>query len=140
MKNIAVIAVVIMSIVFTSCSTMKNAPKENDAELAGTWTLTYITGPRITFDGLYPGAKPTLNFDFEKSLATGNNSCNSYGATIIKKENKMKFEKGYSTMMACPGDGESVYMSTLNKIDSYKVEGNTLSLYMDEVEMMRFTK
>jgi len=42
--------------------------------------------------------------------------------------------------MACPGNGESVFLSTLDKIQSYKVENDTLSFYMDDIEMMRFEK
>jgi len=43
--------------------------------------------------------------------------------------------------MACQGDGESVYMGTLNKIESYTItdDGKTLNFLIGNVVMMRFT-
>jgi hypothetical protein len=42
--------------------------------------------------------------------------------------------------MACEGSGESVYFSTLEKITSFDVNGNTLTLIMGDIAMMRFQK
>jgi heat shock protein HslJ len=141
MKKIALILALIATVVLSSCSILKKKNDRQDhTELSGTWVLTYITGPRIAFEGLYPGQKPTAVFDIEKNQLTGNTSCNSYGSTIVLDKDKIKIEKPYSTMMACEGNGESTYLSTLLKIESYKVQGDTLSFYMDGIEMMRFVK
>lgn len=102
--------------------------------------LTYITGPRITFDGLFPENKPSLTLDIENKRIGGNNSCNSYGGDLVVKQDSIKIDKTFSTMMACPGNGEKTYMSTLEKIKTFKVQGDSLSLYLNEVEMMRFKR
>lgn len=137
---------VIMGIVLMGCNSMKtkrvivNLPDR----LNGSWQLNYISGPRIAFDGLYPDKKPTINFDVKESRVSGNNSCNSYSGMLKVDGNKISFKdsKMAATMMACSGQGEQVFMSTLEKIDSYSVseDGKTLNFIMGDIAMMRFEK
>lgn len=142
MKKITLILSLIASIVFSSCSIMKKKATnhQNNQNLSGSWVLTYISGPRIAFEGLYPTNKPTAVFDMETNQLSGNTSCNSYGSTILLNKDKIKIEKPFSTMMACQGNGESTFLTTLLKVESFKVQKDTLSLYTDNIEMMRFVK
>lgn len=127
---------------FVSCNTSKTAVKE--VSLEGTWELNYITGPKIAFNGLFPGKKPTITFSLKDKKITGNNSCNNYFGTLIMDGGKINFKdaKIGMTMMACEGNGDSVYMEALNKIESYTITdgGNTLNLLLGNVVMMRFTR
>lgn len=141
MKNISLIAALVITIVLSSCSVTKKDAVEDYSNLAGKWELTYITGPRIAFQGLYPEAKPTIEFDLDEMKMNGVNSCNNYGGEIkIKKGQQIEFDKVHATMMACEGEGEMVYMETLKKIKTFKVDGDVLSFFMDDVEMMRFVR
>jgi heat shock protein HslJ len=142
MKKITIALSLIMTIVLSSCSILKKSSSNNvvNQELSGTWVLTYITGPRITFEGLYPEKKPTITFDLEDKRISGNTSCNSYGGSILLDKNKIKIEKPFTTMMACPGNGESTYINTLLKVETFKVNNDTLSFYMDDIEVMRFVR
>jgi heat shock protein HslJ len=140
MKKIALL-VVFIGMALVSCNTTKTASRATSLE--GTWELNYITGPRIAFEGLYPEKKPTIKFDLTANKIAGNNSCNQYFGALIVDGNKINFKdaKMGMTMMACQGNGDSVYMSTLEKIDSYSIteDGKTLRFMMGDVEMMRFT-
>lgn len=140
MKKIALL-VVFIGMTLVSCTTTKSTMKTTSLE--GTWELNYITGPRIAFEGLYPEKKPTIVFDLAANKITGNNSCNQYFGALIVDGNKINFKdaKMGMTMMACEGSGDTVYMSTLDKIDSYAIseDGKTLRFMMGDVEMMRFT-
>ena len=113
------------------------------ASLEGTWELKYITGPKIAFDGLFPNKKPTIAFDLKENKITGNNSCNQYFGALLIDGAKINFKdaKMGMTMMACEGNGDSVYMDTLNKIESYTItdDGKTLNFLLGNVVMMRFT-
>jgi heat shock protein HslJ len=137
------LALVIFSTAFISCDSAKSASK-TAAALEGTWQLNYITGPRITFDGLYPDKKPTINFDLKENRVSGNNSCNQYFGALLLDGKKINFKdaKMGSTMMACPGTGEATYMKTLEKISNYSIseDGKTLSFIAGTIEMMRFEK
>ncbi|MBW7891173.1 MAG: META domain-containing protein, partial [Chitinophagaceae bacterium] len=44
------------------------------------------------------------------------------------------------TKKYCPGDGETVFLNILHRVNSYSVKDNILTLLMDDVEMMRFEK
>jgi heat shock protein HslJ len=130
-------------LLFTACKSSQKA-MNSTTTLEGTWQLNYITGPRIAFDGLYPDKKPTIIFNINENKVSGNNSCNQYFGNLVKDGNKINFKdaKMGMTMMACPGEGENVYMKTLEKVDSYSIsdDGKTLNFSMGDISMMRFEK
>ena len=130
-------------LLFVACKSSQTTMNTTDA-LDGTWQLNYITGPRIAFDGLYPDKKPTIIFNINENKVSGNTSCNQYFGNLVKDGNKINFKdaKMGMTMMACPGEGEKVYMNTLEKIDSYSIsdDGKTLNFIMGDIAVMRFEK
>jgi heat shock protein HslJ len=141
MKKILLI-ITVLSIIFSACNcSKKSTAAVATTELQGSWQLTYISGPKITFDGLYPDKKPFIKFDLAEKRFSGNNSCNSYTAPLKFNGNTIDFTVPIiSTEMACPGSGEAVYMSTLKKVDRWSVEGTMLTLSMGDVMVMKFSK
>lgn len=135
------VLVVFICMSFVSCVAPKTAVKEVSIE--GTWELKYITGPKIAFDGLFPNKKPTIAFDLKANKITGNNSCNQYFGALIIDGSKINFKdaKIGMTMMSCEGNGDSLYMETLNKIESYTItdDGKTLNFLLGNIVMMRFS-
>ena len=142
MKKIFVLLVTICLILASCNATQKVAKSETSVE--GSWELNYITGPRIAFKGLYPDTVPFIAFDLKENRFSGTNSCNRFAGIFTTNKNKISFkdDKTAMTMMACQGNGDQVFMSTLQKIDSYSIsdDGKTLNLMMGEVAMMRFNK
>jgi len=114
----------------------------NNEALNGTWELNYITGPRIAFDGLYPEKKPTITFDVANNKISGNTSCNNFNGKLNIDGNKINFNDPMAmTRMMCQGQGETTFLETLKKVNSWSVsDGNTLNLIMGDIAMMRFTK
>ena len=109
-------------------------------QLSGVWELTYISGPRIAFDGLYPDTKPNINFDIAGAKVNGNTSCNNFSAVVMLTGDTMKVSKVVSTKMACKGQGENTFLNALAKIDGYEIDdGNTLTLSVKRMPMMRFS-
>lgn len=139
--NRIVLLVSFVGMIFFSCSTSQTAVKETSIE--GTWELKYITGPKIAFDGLFPEKKPTITFNLNEKKITGNNSCNQYFGALIIDGPKINFAdaKIGMTMMACEGNGDSVYMETLNKIETYTITDDckTLNFLLGNVVMMKFS-
>lgn len=132
-----------LSLIVCSCGPPRQVASGQDvSELRGTWQLNYISGPRITFDGLYPDQKPALTFDIAKKKITGSTSCNSFTGAFTADGKKIKFADDLiMTKMACTGDGETIFLQSLKKINGYDVTaGRVLTLLMDNVAMMRFTK
>jgi heat shock protein HslJ len=142
MKKV-ILTLSILCLIFMACDSTKSATKSTTS-LEGTWELNYIIGPRIAFDGLYPNKKPTITFDLKENKVAGNSSCNQYFGTLKVEGKNINFKdaKMGMTMMACPGEGENVYMKTLEKVDSYSIseDGKTLNFIMGDIAMMRFEK
>ncbi|MNL43914.1 heat-inducible protein [compost metagenome] len=139
MKNIFIL--VFLSTILISCKCKKT---DSVSKLEGNWELNYISGPRIAFDGLYPNKKPTINFDLKENHISGNSSCNSFNGKFVLDGNKIDFTQpmAMTKMMCQDGQGEQVFMSTLQKVTSYDVtdDGKTLNLISGDIAMMRFTK
>ncbi|HMO62058.1 MAG TPA: META domain-containing protein [Ferruginibacter sp.] len=126
-------------VVLAKLAARKPLSKE-EMQLNGTWQLTYISGPKIAFEGLFPNKKPTIIFDFPEAQAHGNGGCNGYSAKVTVVGSTISFGDALSTMMACEGNGEPVYFKTLKTITSYRIEGNTLTMNMGEVPVLKFEK
>jgi heat shock protein HslJ len=130
---------------FIACNSQKNTTKHvpDVSKLEGTWELNYISGPRISFDGLYPNKKPVITFDVKNLRVIGNTSCNSFNGSLKVDGNKIDFNQPMAmTRMACiDGKGENVFLETLKKVNSFSVsEANTLNFIMGDIAIMRFTK
>jgi len=138
-----ILLISLLCLTFMACNSTQSAINTT-ASLEGTWQLNSISGSRIAFDGLYPNKKPTIVFDLKENKVFGNNSCNQYFGTLQVEGNKINFRdaKMGMTMMACQGNGDSVYMKTLEKIDSYSISdgGKTLNFIMGDIAVMRFRK
>ncbi|MDR6967497.1 heat shock protein HslJ [Flavobacterium arsenatis] len=128
----------------TSCNSKKAVVPSGSQSLEGNWELTYISGPRIAFDGLYPNEKPNITFNINENLVVGKNSCNNYSGSFKAEASKITFNESgmVSTKMFCEGAGESTYMNTLQKINGYSIseDGKTLTLLTGDVAMMRFER
>ncbi|MFV8323485.1 META domain-containing protein [Flavobacterium sp. LB3P21] len=138
-----ILSLTIICLAFISCNAGKTITGKT-ASLEGTWELNYITGPRIAFGGLYPNKKPTIVFDLKENRVSGNASCNSYSGKLNVDGNKISFKDpiAMTKMMCMDIQGEDVYMSALEKIDSYSIseDGKTLNFIMGDIAMMRFEK
>jgi len=121
---------------------IKPLKPSNYTKLEGSWELNYISGPRIAFEGLYPERKPVISFDLTEKRVSGNNSCNSFNGPLNADDVKISFNEPMAvTKMACPGEGERVFMETLRTVTSYDVtEGTTLNFISGDIAVMRFTK
>lgn len=136
MKKQTLFLIAILSLFIVSCST---AMSGNDNKMYDNkWELEYITGPRITFEGLYPDTKPMIQFTKGSMMLTGNSGCNVYNPTFTMKGNKINFLQPVTSTMAYCGDGETVFRTAMQQVDNYKMEDGKLLLLKGDVVMMRF--
>ncbi len=112
------------------------------ATLEGSWELNYISGRRIAFEGLYPDRKPFINFDPAQKRVSGNTSCNSFTGPYTVIGRSITFSESMAmTRMACPGEGEAAFLDMLKKVNAFSLsDGNTLTLLIGDIAVMRFSK
>lgn len=139
MKTPKILFLFILASIIGACSSTKKI--SNDTLFNTTWELEYLSGPRIAFDGLYPDKKPKITFNKTTNKVEGNNSCNGYSADYTLNGNNISFgEPGPTTMMYC-GEGETFFLNTIKKINSYTIDADgKLNLMLDNSSMMRFKK
>lgn len=139
MKKLTFLLVSAIAFLLVSCTA--NMTPKTDQLYGNTWELEYITGPRITFEGLFPDKKPEIMFNKADMRVSGNSSCNGYSTKYTLAGNQISFaDPEISTMMYC-GDGEVTFLSTMKKINKYSIDENgKLVLMMDDIPMMRFKK
>jgi heat shock protein HslJ len=136
--------VMLAIVTLSSCNALKNTVEASSdlSKLGGTWELNYISGPRIAFNGLYPGKKPQLIFNLSEKRVSGNSSCNSFSGKLMADDTSINFnEPMAATKMACPGEGEAIFFEMLKKVNKYSVNGDTtLNFMMGDIAIMRFSK
>ena len=145
-----ILSLLVACATFTSCDTTRgtttgSTPASNEVTmLEGTWELNYITGPKIAFDGLYPGKKPTLVIDVTNKRISGTTGCNSYSGALVAQNSSIDFRQPIAvTKMMCGQGmpGETAYLEMLKKINKFSITGgNTLNLISGDIAIMRFTK
>lgn len=149
MKKIAVL-VFAVSLIVASCdppkkvlsTTTTNADVKN-MDLTGAWELDLVPNPSGTFEQLYPGKKPIINFNEKEGTFSGHSSCNSFHGKLEKDKSTISFKGDMMmTKMACMGDGEKVFLENLKKINHYSVstDGNELTFIQGDIALMHFHK
>jgi heat shock protein HslJ len=123
-------------------STSLRGATGNTFSLNGTWELSDIAGLRTPLDSLYPGPKPQIRFDAASSQVSGNTSCNSFGGPVTLDGGNLSFDQPLVlTKMFCPGEGESTFLESLKKIQSWSIRDEVkLVLLAGDIQVMRFTR
>ncbi len=147
--NKVISIITIISFVWYACSnkTAKTSAAAtpviaDSVKLNGNWQMTYITGATTSFDSLYPGKIPAINFDVVAKKISGNSGCNSFSGKLVTEGNKISFaDPMIMTKMFCPGDGEPIFLQNLQKVETYLiVNDTTLNFMMGEIAIMKFVK
>lgn len=108
--------------------------------LKAKWALQSLTG-QSNLGSLFNDRLPFLQFDTENSKVTGNGGCNNLtGPFTLEKAGKLSFGNLAMTRMACPGNGESLFTSALQKVSNFSVKDNVLTLLNGKEELMKLVK
>lgn len=108
------------------------APQDTSLEGAS-WNLTMYN------DGLNVVSlvnNTEINAEFKDGSVSGSSGCNSYSGTFQQDGLNLTFGNLASTMMLCQEEGvmeqETAYLQAIAKVTHYIVEGNMLTLYVDD--------
>lgn len=132
----AILAVSLLAFL-NSCGVSKEM-KWKSPVLNTIWQLESIAG-FTTEDGIRK--QPTLAFEGQNEYG-GFSGCNNYFGTFeITGPNKIKFNEGGMTMMACqPGmNTENAFIDMLRKVDGFQVKGARMELLQGDIPVAFFT-
>ena len=102
------------------------------------WALEAIDG-RAVSDSDFGHVRPRLEFNSEGQM-TGSSGCNEISSTYTTDGVKITFGPIIATRMACPGDGESRFLTALKQCTDYKIEGLKLYLLAGGKRKLQFRK
>lgn len=146
MKTTQLITFFFICLLLFACTDIKKTTtnQQRIEILGGNWLLTYITGPRIAFDGLYPDKKPTMTIDVVNRLVSGNTGCNNFTGSFYLNGHKIGFLNSplaMTQMMCINTIGEVTFIETLKKVTSWSLgSDSTLRFFFDDVAIMSFAR
>jgi heat shock protein HslJ len=126
-----------------SCHTSKTSSGKTDSEkntathLNGNWQLQMLFASDSNW-----AKQPFININLNDKTFSGNSGCNSItGKFAVGTENYIAFDKNFiSTKMACTGNYEKAFLSTLLKINRYTINKDELELGQGEIVLMKFRR
>ncbi len=91
------------------------------------WVLAEMKGVPVQQSGSRRDA--FIRFDVNEKRFTGNGGCNQINGNYTIDKNDIRFADVISTKMSCSDiEFENTFLSILNTIDRYEVNGNDLRL------------
>ena len=155
-----IIGSVILLVMLASCMSSKNQTSVNskkvdetavpvtsntsadEMDLGGTWELISLINETMPINDIYSETKPTIVFDSRPKQVSGTTSCNTYTGSYSVDGRAISFGNGMAvTRMACPGNGESLFLERLNRVDTFLIKDqSTLMLLKGDVALLQFKK
>ena len=133
------LTVLVISLLAVSCSGSKKLNTMTDT-LNAQWTLQSLAGQN-DLAALFGKRTPFLNFDTKTLRVAGNSGCNNLtGSFSVSPGNKINLGPLAATKMACPGNGESVFLSALGKVTHFTISNGVLKLLNGKEELMSLVK
>lgn len=120
-----------------STKTSSNVSSSNS--INGKWTLTEINGVKADKKN-YMNGLPFLEIREADNKFSGSTGCNRINGASTIVGGEVVFTKYITTRMACPGTGESDFISALASVKSYKAEKNNLMLMSKDKTVLKFTR
>jgi len=145
MKKQFLLAVILFTILLTSCSVFRSKDKsinqKGDNKTKNELSLQKLDIFQTQWELIRMGAsKPKLTgtdnkvsilFSKDNSHFAGFSGCNRYSGKYEIKKGNLLFDNIVSTKMACPEADmsfETNYLNTLNKVNNFAINGDTLFL------------
>ena len=129
-------------LLLSSCSNPKQAQAlTSPTTLNGSWEVIEMTTSSISLEELYPEMKPTIVFDVAHQKVSGSTGCNQYNGPIKVNGATLDLSAPLGmTRKSCPGDGETTFVSNLQKVNGWTVRDDILRLMSGDIVVMHFKK
>ena len=128
-----------------SCKCSSNVTENSSIETLTAetvWMLQSIRTKKITFGE--DSRIVYIQFNPEAKSVNGHAGCNRFfGSYEEPKAGQLSFSGMGATKMACPDNEmelEDMFLSNLNKVNAYKIDGNKLELLHNDNVLMTFEK
>ena len=137
MKNISFrIQVLFCLIALVSACKTSSKLDAKDQLTVSAWELNTLDTKAVDAKQFMKGL-PYLVFD-KDGRYTGSSGCNSMSGSYEAKNNNISLVPAAMTRMACPGNGEMLFLEALQKVKNLEFTGGKLVLLDGTTEIMTF--
>lgn len=145
MKPKLVFTLIIVALMFATLACLgggqSGSPQEgspDDSGLSrGTWVLVEIRGEEPVSNG---GSFPTITF--MDGQASGNASCNGWGASYSSSGDSLSFGEAETSVMLCEVSGvmeqEEAFIQMLGEAQRFEIQDNRLTIFTSSGETLVF--
>lgn len=133
MKKLQLLSISFLFLILSSCA---STPKINPLSLltGNSWELVNLVGADL---GQFSNGKPTLNF-LEGGRLAGYAGCNNFSGGFLLEGANLQLDPGAMTKKACEGVGEDLFVRAIEKVNSFQVAKEKLTLLEGATEVMSF--
>lgn len=133
MKKLQLLSISFLILILSSCA---STPKINPLNLltGNSWELVNLVGADL---GQFSNGKPTLNF-LEGGRLAGYAGCNNFSGGFLLEGANLQLDPGAMTKKACEGVGEDQFIRAIQKVNSFQVAKDKLTLLEGASEVMSF--
>lgn len=127
-----------LGLMMASCETQKNTADNADYYASGSTNI--LNTAWVLDSNNVATKKPTMVLEHEN--ISGNGGCNNYTGylKVDTKTRAFSASKLASTRMACKGTNEASFLKMLEQANNYKIKGNQLHLYKDNLLLLKFNR
>lgn len=133
MKRLNYLCFIAGLLLLGSCSTTKKT-ETNIVLKSTTWELATIKG-KSPDPNEFQNGLPFISFNDEARMS-GFTGCNRMSGKYELEKSNLKLDPGAVTRMACPGNGELVFLESLSHVKNIKAEPSKLILLDGGIELM----
>ena len=133
MKKLQLLSISFLFLILSSCA---STPKINPLSLltGNSWELVNLVGADL---GQFSNGKPTLNF-LDGGRLAGYAGCNNFSGGFLLEGANLQLDLGAMTKKACEGVGEDLFIRAVEKVNSFQVAKDKLTLLEGATEVMSF--
>lgn len=133
MKKLQLLSISFLFLILSSCA---STPKINPLSLltGNSWELVNLVVADL---GQFSNGKPTLNF-LEGGRLAGYAGCNNFSGGFLLEGANLQLDPGAMTKKACEGVGEDQFIRAIQKVNSFQVAKDKLTLLEGASEVMSF--
>jgi heat shock protein HslJ len=107
----------------------------------GKWELINWKSKKDSLSILFDKKWPHLEIDSEKLFVLGYNGCNTFRGQFYLKNDSVSFKLPMaSTMMACSGNSEQLFMALLQQTNRQTINKGLLNFYEGKKLLMQFKR
>ena len=137
MKSIIVRIQVLLCLValVSACKTSSKLDAKDQLTVSA-WELNTLDGKAVDAKQFMTGL-PYLAFD-KDGRYTGSTGCNSISGSYEAENNNISLSPAATTRMACPGNGEMLFLEAVGKVKNLQITSGKLVLLNGATEIMTF--